>query len=494
MTAIAVVGAGFSGTLLSLHLLRRCPASTRVILIEKNNQFGRGQAYATGNPSHLLNVPAGRMSAFHDRPDDFIAWLRRLPASELDGVAPAAHSFVPRRLFGAYVRGLLNDEIKRAPRDRLELVRGDIQTIDAAARPMVLRFDRDRLIEADLAVLAIGNFPPEPMPVADPSFYDTPLYRADPWAPDALSGLDPGIPVLLIGTGLTMVDAAISLLDQGHTGPIHALSRRGLLPRRHASVPQPPGEAQPFPTTLTALTRFLRQEADRAIAQGSSWQAIVDELRPFTVDVWQAMSTDDRKRFLRHLRPWWDVHRHRMAEAVADRIDAARASGQLRIRAGRVRGYNLVNGMVEVSFRPKGSPKGSPSGSPSGSNDLASVTVARVVNCSGPGADYDRIQHPLVRSLLREGTVRADPLRLGLDVTNTCALLDRSGAISRRLFAVGPVTKGAFWEMSAVPDIRRQCEKLAEHLATLVKQPSATVARGDGSNGAPPGAAPGYTT
>ena len=459
MTAIAVIGAGFSGTLLSLHLLRRCPASTRLILIERNSQFGPGQAYSTGNPSHLLNVPAGRMSAFHDRPDDFLDWLRGLAPAELDGIAPAAGSFVPRRLFGAYVRALLNDEIKRAPRDRLELVRGDIQTIDPAARPMLLRLDRDRSVEADLAVLAIGNFPPEPMPVADPSFYDTPLYRADPWAPDAFSGLDPASPVLLIGTGLTMADAAISLLDQGHTGAIHALSRRGLLPRRHASVPLPLGEAPPFPTTLTALTRFLRREAARAVAQGSGWQPIVDELRPFTVDVWQAMSADDRKRFLRHLRPWWDVHRHRMAAAVADRIDAARASFQLRIRAGRVHGYALADGMAEVSFRPKGG------------DALESITVARVVNCSGPGADYDRIQHPLVRSLLSEGTVRPDALRLGLDVTNTCALLDRGGAISRRLFAVGPVTKGAFWEMSAVPDIRRQCEKLAEHLATLVKQP-----------------------
>jgi uncharacterized NAD(P)/FAD-binding protein YdhS len=457
MTTIAIVGAGFSGTLLSLHLLRHCPPSTRLVMIERNSQFGRGLAYSTGNPNHFLNVPAGRMSAFHDKPNDFVDWLSKLPATEAGEAAFNAASFVPRRLFGAYIRALLNDEIKRSRRDRLELVRGDVLTIDRTTQPMVLGLDRGRSVSADLAVLAIGNFPPEPMPVADSSFYDSRFYRADPWSADALTELDPAHPVLLIGTGLTMVDAVISLLDQGHTGPIHVVSRRGLLPRRHAGGPLAPSEHEPFPTSVTALLQFLRKEAVRAAAHGSGWQAIVDEMRPFTVDVWQAMPLEDRRRFLRHARPWWDVHRHRMAGPVADRIDAARESGQLRIMAGRIRGYTLHQADVDVLIRPKRS------------DAVTAINVARVVNCSGPGADYDRIQDPLIRNLLSEGSVRPDALRLGLDVTGNCALLSQNGSVSRRLFAVGPVTKGAFWEMTAVPDIRRQCEKLAEHLAAIVK-------------------------
>jgi len=261
----------------------------------------------------------------------------------------------------------------------------------------------------------------------------------------------------LLGTGLTTVDAVISLLDQGHRGRIHALSRRGLLPRRHAAVPVPPPEHEPYPTAVNALTRFLRRETARATAQGSGWQPVIDELRPFTVDVWQVMSLPDRKRFLRHLRPWWDVHRHRMAAQVADRIDAARAGGQLHILVGRVRDYRVTDGQVEVQYRPRRQ------------EGLATIAVSRVVNCAGPGADFDRIQEPLIRDLLRDGVVRPDPLRLGLEVTGNCALLNREGAISRRLFAVGPVTKGTFWEITAVPDIRRQTEKLAEYLAGLVK-------------------------
>jgi uncharacterized NAD(P)/FAD-binding protein YdhS len=453
MTTIAIIGAGFSGTLLALHLLRRCPPPTKLVLIERNSQFGRGLAYSTGNPSHILNVPAARMSAFHDRPDDFLNWLTSQPESASSG----PQSFAPRRMFGAYIRALLNDEIKRSGRDRLELVKGDVTGLDRTANPLTLTLDRDRSIQADFAVLAIGNFPPEPMPVANPGFYDTPFYRSDPWAADALTELDPDAAVVLLGTGLTMIDATISLLDQGHRGPIRALSRRGLVPRRHATVPVHAPAHAPFPTSVLALTRFLRQETKRAVAEGGGWQPIIDELRPFTVDVWQAMTLRDRARFLRHARPWWDVHRHRMAAEVADRIDAARGTGQLRIVAGRVRNYVTEGGRVEVVFKPRGQDR------------LESIEAARVVNCVGLGADYDRIPDPLIRSLLRDGVIRPDLLRLGLDVTANCALLNKDGAISRHLFAVGPVTKGTFWEMMAVPDIRRQAEKLAEYMAGLVK-------------------------
>jgi len=459
MTTIAIIGAGFSGTLLSLHLLRRCPPPTRLVLIERNSQFGRGLAYSSGNPSHILNVPAARMSAFRDKPNDFLEWLTRQPDTAFGDAPPGPQTFAPRRLFGAYIRALLNDEIKRNGRDRLELIKGDVIGLDRAAHPLKLTLDRGRAIEADIAVLAMGNFPPEPMPAANPDFYDTPFYRPDPWAFDALTELESEAAVLLVGTGLTMVDAVTSLLDQGHRGPIYGLSRRGLLPRRHAGLPVPSPSKEPYPTSVNALTRFLRTEAARAIAEGSGWQPVIDGLRPFTTDVWQAMPLPDRKRFLRHLRPWWDVHRHRMAGHVADRIDAARSAGQFRVLVGRVHDYIVADGHVEVRYRPRRK------------DSLETIKVARVVNCAGPGADYDRIQEALIRDLLRDGVVRPDPLRLGLDVTGNCALLNRQGAISRRLFAVGPVTKGTFWEMTAVPDIRRQTESLAEYLADLVKAP-----------------------
>jgi uncharacterized NAD(P)/FAD-binding protein YdhS len=458
MARIAIVGAGFSGTLLALHLLRRCPPGSKITLIERGVQFGRGAAYSTGNPSHLLNVPAGKMSAFHDRPHDFVEWLEA--QADLPVLGPVTEgSFVPRQVFGNYVRHLLNQEIKTPSQSvSLELLRGDAQRIELAGDEAVIHLDRRRTIRADLAVLAVGNFPPESPTLADPSFYDSHLYRADPWAADTFTGLDPESSVLMIGTGLTMIDAAISLLDQGHLGPIHALSRRGLRPQRHMPVVRVPSpRAESFPTDLVQLTAFMRREGRRAASENADWRTIVDELRPFTGDVWAEMAMADRARFLRHLRPWWEIHRHRMAAPVADKIDAAMARGQLSVYGGRIRSFEIDEGQVTLSYRVRGTDR------------VERIMASRVINCSGPGADYARISHPLIRSLLKEGMVRPDPLCLGLDVTRNCALKDTKGAISGRLFAVGPVTKAAFWEMTAVPDIRRQCEYLANHLSVLAK-------------------------
>ncbi len=466
--AIAIIGAGFSGTLLALHLLQHAPPPTRVVLIERNAQFGRGPAYATGNSSHLLNVPAAKMSAFQSRPADFLEWLQGRPDEDCCGIDTEAAGFVPRRMFGRYVRHLLNQQMK-APerRDQLDLVRGDVTDIAATGGALTLTLDRERTITVDRAVLAIGNFPPAAPQVEDGSFYDSPLYRPDPWAADTLADLDPELPILLIGTGLTTIDTVVSLLDQNHRGPITALSRRGLLPRRHAApVGGAPPEIDRFPTRVNQLARCLRENS-RA-AQGN-WRVVIDELRPVTTELWQAMSHHDRRRFLRHLRPWWDVHRHRVADPVAERIEQARASGQLQIRAGRIRQYRLRgHDRVDILYRPRFA------------DALHSITAARVVNCAGPDADYSRIREPLVLSLLARGMVRPDPLCLGLDVTTNCALRGADGSISRRLFAVGPVTKGTFWEMTAVPDIRKQAEFLAGQLAALIRpklQPAAAPAR-----------------
>ena len=457
---VAIVGAGFSGTLLALHLLRQAETPVRVILIERNAQFGRGAAYATGNSSHVLNVPAGKMSGFHGDPLNFLRWLHSVHAASDGCPPPAADTFVPRHIYGRYVRHLLNAEIKQRE-DRLELVRGDVTDIVPDARGLTLRLDRDRLVRADRAVLAVGNFPPAPPPVADPSFYDTPFYRADPWGTDTLSDLDPDAPVLLIGTGLTMVDTLVSLLDEGHRGLVTALSRRGLLPNRHAGRGGGPGagEADAYPTRVTALSRFLRARSDGIVRRGGSWQEAIDEIRPLTTELWQAMPLAERRRFLRHIRPWWDIHRHRIAGPVADRVDAARKRGQLQVRAGHVSDYTVAGDRVLVRYRPRAR------------DDSATVEAARVINCAGPNADYSRIRDPLIRSLLGKKLVRPDPLCLGLDVTGFCALVDDDGRISRRLFAIGPVTRGMFWEMTAVPDIRQQAEFLASRLAAISKPP-----------------------
>ena len=476
--AIAVIGAGFSGTLLAQHLLRRCPPAVRIHLIERSPQFGRGLAYSTGNPHHLLNVPAGRMSAFPDQPNDFLDWLRGRGKPDTAAVTP--NFFVARNVFGDYIRHHLKEEFRRAAGrgGRLVLTRGEVLDLRISRGGVTLHLDRGRKTEADIAVLAVGNFPPEPPPLAEPSFYDSERYRPDPWAPDALSDLDPADPVLLIGTGLTMVDTAISLLDRGHTACIHALSRRGLLPRRHAQGPAPPATpiACPLPASALRLTRVLREEIAHLAARGGDWRAVIDGLRPVTQDIWQAMPDEERARFIRHLRPWWDVHRHRIAPAVADRIEQAIARGRLVTAATRIRQMQATPDGVSVIHRPRRS------------DADQRLFVRRVINCSGPGCDYARIVDPLIRALLDRGDVRPDHHRLGLDVGSACALRNRQGEIWPRLYAVGPVTRPAFWEVTSVPDIRRQCEALAGHLGARLPSLLASHAGDDGRDDGRPAA------
>ncbi|HVJ40049.1 MAG TPA: FAD/NAD(P)-binding protein [Dongiaceae bacterium] len=452
---IAVIGAGFSGALLTLHLLKRCGPEDRVLLIEKNQHFGLGLAYSTGNSNHLLNVRASNMSAFADRPEHFVQWLRDLPPDQADTPheQPGPNSFVPRGLYGRYIQQLLGDGIWRQGNDsNVFLVSDEAVALHRRkadgkdgkpVRGWEVELAVGRRLPVDCAVLAIGNFPPAR---AQPGIFK------DPWDPDALDKLDPQSPVLLIGTGLTMVDTVISLLDRGHKGPIQAVSRRGLLPRVHGAVAQPwHFAAPPQVQTLAKLLREIRMAVHEARKVGVDWRAVIDGLRPHTQRLWLDMPIAERRRFLRHLRPWWDVHRHRAAPRIHARIEDAMRRGQLSITAARLGQITPCIGTVEVELTLK-------------SGASSKLAVERVIDCSGLQGDFTKLDRPLIRQLLTEGHIRPDHLRLGIDTDITGAVVDTEGHISDDLFAIGPITKGTFWEIIAVPDIRRSCEQVAAHI------------------------------
>lgn len=455
---IGIIGAGSTGALLALHLLRRCGDQDRIFLIEKARRFGAGLAYATGNAHHLLNVRAGNMSAFSAEPDHFVDWLRRLPdqsRSMIDDDPPGPSSFAPRGLFGAYVQQSLAEAIWRGQRgDRLTIVNDEAVGVERAFGGIGVKLAVGRKLVVDTAILAVGNLPPAR--TAGPVF-------GDPWDARALADLDPQAPVLILGTGLTMVDTVISLLDRGHEGPIRAISRRGLLPRQHAgAIPDETGEIRlPRPWTfdpppsgrsLVALTQAVRRTIDQAERGGRGWRSVIDGLRPHTQRLWREMSSVERKRFLRHLRPWWDVHRHRAAPQVMARIAEARERGQLRIVAGKVVATDANEQGVTIQVKLRGG------------DALVEHRGLRLLDCTGLNSDCTRLDQPLLTQLLESGLIRPDPLYLGVDVAEDGALIDRAGQAAADLFAIGPITKGAFWEIIAVPDLRVACEAMAARL------------------------------
>lgn len=436
---VAIIGAGFAGSLQAINLLRH--GGPRAVLIDRAVTPGLGLAYGAAHPAHVLNVRAANMSALPDDPGHFVRWL------EERGVAEAATAFVPRLTYGEYLRELL-DHACAAAGDRLRVIRGDV--IDVAGGPRTkVRLADGRSLAVDAAVLAVGNLPPHDPPGVPAEGLPEDGYKGDPWARGVTAGLGADDTVLLVGTGLTMVDVALKLETEGFGGRIVALSRRGLLPRRHGGAAHAGDRLRERP--VLGVSELLKLVRERGRAVG--WRDAVDELRPFTQAMWANAHEAERARFLRHLRPWWDVHRHRLAPAIADRLAAMRDRGQLSVVAGKTVALCGTSDGIAVSWRPRGSAT------------VRALDTRRVVNCTGPQGDLGRSTDPLLRRLVERGSIRPDAARLGIDVDGDARTVAADGRANDWLFALGPMTRGAFWEIVAVPDIRVQTWNLARRLS-----------------------------
>jgi uncharacterized NAD(P)/FAD-binding protein YdhS len=431
-----VIGAGFSGVLIAAHLLRAADGP-KVVLIERGPRFGRGAAYASASPHHLLNVRGSNMSAFPEAAAHFVNWLG---VGQEDG----AGVFVTRDRYGEYLQSVLREAAGRDP-SRLIFEHDAVVALDRSPRGWSVSLAMGRTLSADAVVLAIGNLPPPAPAEADPALLSSDRWVADPWAWIG-SGQSLDGDALLLGAGLTAVDVALSIEHQRPGTQVLALSRHGLVPRAHAptagretSAPPPQGSAaQVFASVRSAA----RQD----------WRAAIDALRPHVQSLWRGWSLADRQRFLRHMRPWWEVCRHRLAPEVHERIDRLRSEALFEVAAGRLQGLALVRGGVEARWMPRGG------------GGSRSRRFSLVINCVGPLSDLERSSDPLVRGLLDAGLVRPDACRLGLDVDDASRPLSGQGAPSPGLYAVGPLTRGEVYEMTSVPDIRIQAADVAQSL------------------------------
>ncbi len=431
---VAIVGAGFSGLLTALHLLAD-PAGPTVRLIERSSAFGRGAAYATANAEHLLNVCVANMSAFPNDPDHFTRWLAGREGWSAHG------GFVTRGAYGDYLQDLLKSAVDRCGAGRLLLEGDEAIDISRSGTAWKVRLGVGREIEASAVVVALGVLRPAPPGVAGADLLASPRYLADPWVPKSVLD-DDADEVLLLGSGLTMVDAATSMWRPGRR--FWALSRRGLVPRTHAPVCPVPDIEVPRGSPVELL------RALRSVSSDGRWREAIDALRPHVRAVWQGWSSAERASFLRHLRPWWDVHRHRLAPAVARRLTTLMRGRELVVRAGEVTSLNLGRDGVEVLWRPRGA------------RLTRRLWVEAVVNCAGLLGDLDRASDPLLRQLLSRGLICPDQSRLGAQVDLGSRLIGASGNPQAGLYAVGPLTRGAFWEITSVPDIRHQAAEVAQ--------------------------------
>jgi uncharacterized NAD(P)/FAD-binding protein YdhS len=435
---VAIVGGGASGTLVAIQLLRR-RANERLLLLDRSGDFARGIAYRTEEPTHLLNVTAARMSALPDDEGHFLAWLqRRQPASEPE-------TYARRTLYGHYLAELLSAEERAAsPRTVLDRLRAEVRGAAELSRGWRLRLDTGDDIVARHTVLALGNFLPAPLPASPAAasrIWPSPWAAEGPWPGSSAT-------VLLVGAGLTAVDVLLSLDARGHRGDVHLLARHGLLPNAHRTPTTPPLEYERLPEGLRPLVRFLRN----ASARTEDWRAAVDGLRPHSHRLWRALSDADRRRFARHVRTHWEVHRHRLAPQVSQRVQALVDAGQVRIHAGRLLHLDTAGSRIEARFRKRGV----------GAEERLQVDL--VVNCTGPPGHAAHAD-ALVGALLQAGLAQPGPLGLGLATDDEGRVLDARGRAQTALWAMGPVRRGDLWESTAVPDIRLQAAALAAQLA-----------------------------
>jgi len=466
--AIAIIGGGFSGSLVAANLLRNATRPLSIKLIERRPEVGRGVAYSTPNSCHLLNVPAGKMSAFADEPNHFLNWLHRNGHEKV-----TASSFVARKVYGDYVQALLQEAQTNAlPDVQLERIVDEAIAIETTTRSTMVYLSSGECLYVQNAVLALGNFPASvPEPIAALENYER--YVRDAWSPDAIADLNPDDSILLVGKGLTMADMVVGLQQNGFPGKISAISRHGLMPLRHKPTTSYPAfiDKETPPKTTRELWHQVRREVRAALAQGQDWRAVIDALRPVTQQLWQALPLKEQKRFLRHVKTYWEVHRHRIAEEIADVLDVARESGQLSYYAGWIQTCQDLHNQVAVTIRERWTHR-----------DRV-LLVNRIVNCTGVNANYRKLQHPLLTSLQQQRLIRFNLLSIGIDTAVNGALINADGKASEQLYTLGTPRQGELWETTAVPEIRVQAANLARELLKSLNSESNATALGDGFAG-----------
>ncbi|MCX4744411.1 FAD/NAD(P)-binding protein [Kitasatospora sp. NBC_01287] len=461
---IAVVGAGAAGTLTAAQLLRRATARRQpleVWLIDPA-EAGLGVAYRTGDPRHLLNVPAGAMSAFPDDPDHFLRWLAAWESCPGSAEGHQPHHFLPRGTFGRYLGAVLAQAAADGE-GLAELHRVPLRVVDLAEEPrgLLLTLSDGSRLPVQAAVLALGLREPG-LRWAPPALREHPGLVTDPWAPGALAAVPEEGEVLLVGTGLTMADLAVSLSRPARV--LHAVSRHGLAPHGHRVIPLPASAAPRWPlasmgapagaptgaptSDLAGLRRAVLRHVAGARRACGDWRPGVDSLRPHTSALWQRLSEAERIRFLREDLRHWEVHRHRLAPATAATVQHLRDQGLLTVTAAEVAAAEpAADGALRVRL-----------------SDGRALTVAAVVNCTGATAELTGSADPLHRALLTRGLAAPGPAGQGLATTEAGRLRRAVGGAPAPLWTLGVLRRGELLESTAIPEIRNQAAELARAL------------------------------
>jgi len=440
MHCIVIVGGGASGTILLINLLRKSPKPLVVKVIEKNEEVGRGVAYAPLAGDYLLNVPSSKMGLYAETVDDFFNWLLQ------NGYDYKGSDFVPRRIYGDYLVARLKEELSLHPQHEVTFIRDEVTDIEPGEGYEVHLASGERIYAREV-VLAVGNYPPRPVAAEHNRVYN------DPWTNGFWEKLNPEDTVVLLGTGLTAIDFVNELNRRKHTGKIRMLSRHGKLPWPHEE-PCMQGLLKGYfstedslRTVITKINAIKRHPLLKIVRP----VCVIEELRNLFPRMWYHWSNEERDLFYRRLFPIWNINRHRIPPAVETIIKELVQAGQLEILSGSLKEVVPGEEQVKISYSRRQD------------KELVSVTAHHFLNCTGPECNFDRLKSPLTRNLLSRGIIETDGLKTGL-LSNSRLQLKSGGEIKQHLWSIGPPLKSMFFESTAIHEIRNQANALSNYI------------------------------
>lgn len=452
---VAIIGGGFCGALTLIQLVEQAKYPLSIVLINNNNQTVKGIAYSSYNPKHVLNVPAAKMSAFPDDPDNFINWIKSKPEYSEFVNEELNDRFLPRVIYGRYLEELFNNTMQNLPGNVTVKILNDeaIDIIPSEDKSEII-FKSNESVEADKIILAVGNFKPDDPYLTDSSFYKSNKYFQNPWNKNAVEGLKNKEDVLIIGTGLTMVDNVLSLLHNGFDGKIYAVSTNGYFPLSHK-------KRKPYtvileelhpPYSISKLYSIFRKHIKYVLSHGITGEAVVDAVRPKTQEIWLSLTLEDKLKFMSHIRHLWGVARHRLPKEIFDQMQELISKGKLKIIGGRIQNIKENNDKIIVTVRERKSQKNE------------DIIINRVINCTGPKTDLNKINEPLVKNLLERGIIVPDEMKLGINALPDGTIIHKDHSLSVNFYTIGSLMKGILWESTAVPELRVQAKNLASQI------------------------------
>ncbi len=459
---VAIIGGGLSGAAVAYHLaLTWRDVQPAIIVFEPRPEIGRGLAYDTRDAAHRINVPAARMSLLPEHPEDFLQWIIDNDAVADDPEAKRENGSVfPRRqLFGQYVAAALQPLVETGAVRHRQAVVTDVSRDGAFWR---LSDSQGGQTFADYLVIATSHpAPSTPRNLA--ALASHPRFVADSTVAGSLDVIRPDDNLLVVGNGLTAADVVASLASSGHRGRITSISRRGLRARGHAPATQEPfGNFDAPPIRSTAwLLRQVRQAVVDAAAVSLTWHAVIDQVRGQGHAIWRNLPVPERRRLVRHLRPFWDVHRFRIAPQVEEVLDQAIEKGRMEVLAASITHARIHGDKIHVTLRPR---RGVP---------VERVYDAAVVT-TGPAHGGILDSQPWLANLRNHGHLQLDPTGLGLFCNDRSEAIGGDGTTDPTLLISGPLARGTFGELMGLPQITEHAVFVAHELAKKVRSAAVT--------------------